>query len=89
MRTQRRKPRIIAGKRFFLKALERRKVLAISNAMNIISMLDAVLAVLEDDKCLRRTGLQLAQLTFATALLSSTVLPSSPDAKIPDIDEHP
>mmetsp|Transcript_58833 Transcript_58833/g.122923 ORF Transcript_58833/g.122923 Transcript_58833/m.122923 type:complete len:158 (-) Transcript_58833:279-752(-) len=87
---QRREPRIMAGKRFFLKALERRKVLAISSGMNIMTVMDAVLAVLDDDKCLKRTGMQLVQLLFATALLSSNVLPSSyisPDAKMPNIDE--
>ena len=92
MPTQRKEPRIDAGRRFFLRALERRKALAISSVMNILPVLDAVLAILESDKCLKRLGLQLVQLMFATAVLSSTVLPSSyvaPDKKMPTIDENP
>ena len=75
MPMQRKEPRIDAVRRFFLRALERKKALAISSVMNILPVLDAVLAILESDKCLKRLGLQLVQLMFATAVLSSTVLP--------------
>jgi hypothetical protein len=92
MPTQRKEPRISAGRRFFLKALERRKALAISCVMNILPILDAVLGVMENDRCLKRKGLQLVQLLFATAVLSSSVLQHSyvsPDAHMPTIDENP
>jgi hypothetical protein len=92
MPTQRKEPRTNAGKRLFLKALERKKVLAISCVMNILPLLDAVLGVLENDKCLKRKGLQLVQLLLATTLLASSVLPHSyisPHCKMPTIDENP
>ena len=92
MPSQRKKPRNDAGKRFFLKALERRKASAISSVMNILYVMDAVLAVLEDDLCIKRTGVQLIQLMFATAVLSSTVLPHtyiSPGSYRPTMDNNP
>ncbi len=67
-----REPRNIARKKFFLNQLERRKILAISSVTNLIPALDALLSVLDDDKCLKRTGMQFVQLLFAASLLSMT-----------------
>jgi hypothetical protein len=93
MPTQRKELRIDAGRKFFLKALERRKAQALSCILTVMPVLDVVLGLLENDKCLRRKGIQLVQLLFATAVLSSTVLPHSyisPDStQMLTIDENP
>jgi hypothetical protein len=92
MPTQRKEPRMGAGRRFFQKILERRKALAISCVLNTLPVLDAVMALLDNDKCLKRTCVQLVQLLFASSILASTVLPASylsPISNIPTIDENP
>jgi hypothetical protein len=60
--------------------------------LNTLPVLDAVMALLDNAKCLNRTGVQLVQLLFASSILASTVLLSSyssPKSNMPTIDENP